>query len=53
MSNCLFEATLQEIEAQCQCTPKNFMKISDDYDTCTGEGKECMNQLMLEIGDFR
>lgn len=53
MSNCLFEATLQEIESLCTCTPKNFMKVAREYDACTGEGKECMNKVMLEIGDFR
>ena len=29
MSNCLFEAALQAIEASCNCTPKYYVDISD------------------------
>ena len=53
MSNCLFEATLQEVEKQCNCTPKYFVDISPGYDACEGKRKKCMNQLMVEMGDKR
>ncbi len=46
MSNCLFEATLQEIEFVCGCTPKNFVDIVDGFDACGGQKKRCMNELM-------
>ena len=53
MSNCLFEATLQEVEKECNCTPKYFVDISPGYDACEGKRKKCMNQLMVEMGDKR
>ncbi len=53
MSNCLFEATLQEIERSCGCTPKNFLDVIDDYEPCSGEGKRCMNQKLQDMGDVR
>jgi hypothetical protein len=52
MSNCLFEATLQEVEKQCNCTPKYFADISG-YPACEGKAKKCMNLLMVEMGDKR
>jgi hypothetical protein len=36
MSNCLFEAALQKIEADCGCTPKYFVDLSDGYEACEG-----------------
>jgi hypothetical protein len=27
MSNCLFEATLQQVERDCNCTPVNYVDI--------------------------
>ena len=53
MSNCLFEATLHEVEKQCNCTPKYFVDISPGYEACEGKSKKCMNQLMVEMGDKR
>ena len=53
MSNCLFEATLQEIEFRCNCTPKNFIQIAPNFKACTGEGKKCMVTLMESIGEVR
>jgi hypothetical protein len=38
MSNCLFEATLQQIEME-------------GFDPCEGTQKQCMNLLMAEMGD--
>ena len=52
MSNCLFEATLQEVEKQCNCSPKYFTDISG-YEACEGKAKKCMNLLMVEMGDKR
>ena len=53
MSNCLFEATLQSIEAECGCTPKNFIEVVEGYAACEGAKKECMNKMMGDIGDVR
>lgn len=53
MSNCLFEATLQKIEEECNCTPKYFVDIVDGYDACEGNLKQCMNLYMAEMGDQR
>ena len=33
MSNCLFEATLQKIERDCGCTPKNFVAVANGTET--------------------
>jgi hypothetical protein len=52
MSNCLFEATLQEVEKLCNCSPKYYVEISG-YNACEGKSKKCMNQLMVEMGDKR
>ncbi len=53
MSNCLFEATLQEVENQCNCTPKYYVDIAQGYEACEGKQKKCMNKLMTEMGDKR
>ncbi len=53
MSNCLFEATLQKIEEECNCTPKYFVDIVDGYEACEGKLKQCMNLFMAEMGDQR
>jgi len=53
MSNCLFEATLQKIEASCNCTPKYFVDISDGFEACEGSSKKCMNDFLAQIGDKR
>jgi len=53
MSNCLFEATLQEVEKLCNCTPKYYVDISEGYEACEGKQRKCMNQLMIEMGDQR
>jgi hypothetical protein len=51
MSNCLFEATLQQIEKECSCTPKYFVDIVEGFDPCEGTQKQCMYLLMAEMGD--
>lgn len=53
MSNCLFEATLQEIEKICNCTLKYYVDIAEGYEACEGGQRKCMNQLMVEMGDKR
>ena len=53
MSNCLFEATLQKIEEDCNCTPKYFVDIVEDLDACEGKKKKCMNNFLTQIGDKR
>ena len=53
MSNCLFEATLQEIEKICNCTLKYYVDISEGYEACEGRQRKCMNRLMVEMGDKR
>jgi hypothetical protein len=37
MSNCLLEATLQKIEADCNCTPKFFMTTVTGFEPCEGK----------------
>ena len=53
MSNCLFEAALQQIEIQCNCTPKYFVGTVEGVEACEGKKKKCMNDLLGEMGDFR
>ena len=53
MSNCLFEAALQAIEASCNCTPKYYVDISDGFEACEGKSKKCMNNFLARIGDKR
>ena len=53
MSNCLFEASLQQIELQCNCTPKYFVGTVEGFEACEGKKKKCMHDLLGEMGDFR
>ena len=53
MSNCLFEATLQEIEKVCNCTLKYYVDIAEGYEACEGRQRKCMNRLMVGMGDKR
>ena len=53
MTNCLFEATLQKIEADCGCTPKYFTDIVEGWEACEGPQKQCMNNLIAEMGEVR
>lgn len=50
MSNCLFEATLQQIESNCNCTPKYYLDVVQGFNACEGTQRKCMNDLLLEIG---
>ena len=53
MSNCLFEATLQKIESECNCTPKYFTDIVEGWEACEGPAKQCMTKLIGEMGESR
>ena len=53
MSNCLFEATLQQIELDCGCTPKYFVDTVQGFEACEGKKKKCMAKLMGAMGDYR
>ena len=52
ISNCLFEATLQKIESECQCIPTYFTDVSE-FPSCQGQQVSCMNDLKERIGEFR
>ncbi len=53
MSNCLLEATLQKIEADCNCTPKFFLTTVTGYEACEGRKKKCMNDRLADMGEQR
>jgi hypothetical protein len=53
MTNCLFEATLQKIERECNCTPKYFIDVAKGYEACEGKAKKCMTKLTNEMGSVR
>ena len=54
MSNCLFEATLQSIEAQCNCVPRYFAEeVGPDVSICAGKSISCMSNLKDLMGDNR
>ena len=53
MSNCLFEATLQRIEKECNCVPKLFAHHAPGVDICIGKSKSCMGRLNDLMGDDR
>ncbi len=51
MFNCLFEASLQKIEAVCQCSASVWVK--SDLPPCEGVKKLCMTEIMDDIGAAR
>jgi hypothetical protein len=53
MSNCLFEATLQKVERECNCTPRFFIDVVEGFKACEGKNKLCMNALTDEMGSVR
>ena len=53
MSNCLFEATLQNIEKICNCVPTYFEEDDSVVDVCTGQSLACMNEQNMLMGDRR
>ena len=53
MSNCLFEATLQRIEKECNCVPRYFSDVVPEIDVCQGQKTLCMKKLLDVMGDYR
>ena len=53
MSNCLFEATLQQIEKDCGCAPKYFVDMIEGFEACEGIQKQCMTTHMEAMGEQR
>ena len=51
MSNCLFEATLQQIEKECNCVPRYFSDVVPEIDVCQGQKTLCMKKLLDVMGD--
>ena len=48
MSNCLFEAGLEEILRQCGCVPEEF---GFEEKSCQGSQLGCMRKIMAKIGE--
>ena len=53
ISNCLFEATLQKIEVDCQCVPAYFQDTVPNVPVCIGASINCMKQLKAEMGSIK
>ena len=53
MSNCMFEATLQRIEIECNCVPRYFSELVPEIEICNGPGASCMKKLLNLMGDYR
>ena len=53
MSNCLFEATLQRIEIECNCVPRYFSDVVPETEVCQGQKTLCMKKLLDVMGDYR
>ena len=53
MSNCMFEATLQRIETECNCVPRYFSSIVPEIEVCQGQRISCMKKLLDVVGDYR
>ncbi len=58
MTNCLYEAALQKIRLDCDCTPAFFTTLLADPDyppkaLCEGAKRLCMSKIMEDIGTQR
>ncbi len=54
MSNCLYEASLQKIGRECNCTPSFFAAyLPNPRQPCEGPKKFCMARIMEDIGADR
>ena len=53
MSNCLFEATLQNIENICNCVPTYFDEDDSVVDVCVGQSLACMKEQNMLMGDSK
>ena len=53
MSNCLFEASYEEVLAKCNCTPSFHQTGISEYPRiCTGTKLKCMTQILHRIGKY-
>ena len=58
LNNCLFEAIIKHIIDNCKCYPRKFIYMSNHYQqdlglqNCYGEGLECMNNKIKQLGRF-
>ena len=54
MSNCLFEATFENILETCKCFPgfhtMGGEEAMEKFDICMGENLTCMNELLNKMG---
>ena len=56
MSNCLFEATYEQILEKCECAP-GFHTLGGDvamrkFEICQGKSLNCMNSILNRMGEF-
>ena len=56
MSNCLFEATFEQILEKCQCAPGFHTMGGDEamrkFEICQGKSLNCMNNILNRMGEF-
>ncbi len=57
MSNCLYEASIQQISRECNCIPSFVAAYLSEgvasQPICEGPGKHCMSSIMDDIGAER
>ena len=53
MSNCLFEASYEEVLLKCNCTPSFHQTGISEYPMiCTGTKLKCMTEILHRIGKY-
>ena len=56
MSNCLFEATFEQILEKCECAPGFHTMGGDEamrkFQICQGKSLTCMNNILNRMGEF-
>ena len=53
MSNCLFEASYEEVLHKCNCTPSFHQTGISEYPRiCTGTRLKCMTEILHRIGKY-
>ena len=53
ISNCLFEATYEQILEQCKCTPYfHWAGVKEYRNFCRGPSLLCMNEILSRLGEF-
>ena len=54
MSNCLFEASFENILKTCECAPgfhtMGGVEAMEKFEVCSGEKLTCMNELLNRMG---